>query len=122
MRPLARPLSIGPPYGAEGAMFRAAPGRLHGAPHVLALGQQVPARAREAVCLDPSAFIDCLWRTVDTVIQHLAPRDVAITSHHGMRGAPLEGLLRVQRGVHATEDDPCASLARKSPNLISAQR
>ena len=52
----------------------------------------------------------------------LAPDQVAVALHHGVRLAALERLLRKQRGVNAAVHDPGAALAGHAADLVAAQR
>src|SRR5664280_1119213 len=63
---------------------------------------------------------DAAKRPSEAIGHHLAPRNIAISLHHGVSITVFQGLLGRQRRVNATIDHPRAALARHSANLISA--
>src|ERR1019366_4104441 len=119
--PLPGPLPIGPPNAAERAMLRASANGLHRGPHVLVAPQQIPSRRQELATFNPSALIDAAWLASEAIGHHLAPRNIAISLHHGVSITVFQGLFGKQRSVNATIDHPRAALARHSTDLISAE-
>src|SRR5579862_7672757 len=83
-RTLPRPLTVGPPDGTEGAMFRTATNGLDGCPHVFVLRHEIPPRRQKAGCINPAALIQPLRIIIHAIVERFSPSDVAITLHHRM--------------------------------------
>ena len=121
-RSLARSLPIRPPNRAERAVLRASSRRLHRAPHVLALRQQIPARLRKPVRLQPAALVYPFQPALRAIPQRLTPCDIAIAPYHGIGRAILERLFRVQRRMHAPKHHSRSAFVRDAPHLVPSQR
>jgi len=113
-------LPIGPPNAAKRAMLRASANGLHRGPHILIRLHQVPSRGQKLAAFNPTALIDPAWLAREAIGHDLAPRNIAISLHHGVSITAYQGLFRKQRSVNPTIDHPRAALARHSANLISA--
>ena len=103
-------------------MLGAAAGGLDGAPHVLALRKEIPAGLREVVGGEAASLIERLGLALDAVLEDLGPGEVSVAADDGVGGAVGEGLVGVERGVDAAEDDPGAALAGDAADFVAAER
>ena len=94
--PLPGLLPIGPPHAAKRAMLRTSANGLHRGPHILVARHQIPSRGQELAAFNPSALIDTVWLAGEAIGHDLAPRNIAISLHHGV------GADRVPRPLRDT--------------------
>ena len=102
-------------------MLRAAAHRLHRAPHVTPLGQQIPAAGKERVAFDAAAVVLTTERAGDAVAQGLGPRALAVAGDDGVRAAELVRLFWKEGGVDATEHDVRADLPGRDADLVASE-
>jgi hypothetical protein len=119
-RTLARFLAVGPPDRAERAMLRAAANGLHRCPHVLVLGQQVPARGPEFVAADPPALVERLRVAREALAHDLTPHEIAIAFDDGVCVPVLQHFVGKQGGVDAAVNDPGALFAGNFADFVAA--
>src|SRR5262249_35683440 len=120
-RTLAGRLPIGPPYGAERAMLRAASHGLDRGPHVSTGRHQVPSRGKKAIRRDTAALPLGQRRAADTIGEHHRPDCVAIPFYNGMRASKLARLFRIQGGMDSPEYDPRAACSGEASNFQATQ-
>ena len=113
-------LTVGPPDRAERAMFRTAAHRLHGRPHVSALGQQVPAGGDEIFAGHSSCVVHGRRRPAIQSRDDFGPDDVPVAFDHGVSRAMLARFLGKQRRMDAAVDHPGAALTRLPADFVAA--
>ena len=84
-------------------------------------GSRFPPCRLELAAVHVSTVVDPFRPAGGAVLDRLAPRDVAVTLHHGMRTAQLVGLFRIQGGVAAAVHHPGAALAGTLPEPVADQ-
>src|SRR5262249_40081571 len=119
---LPRLLTVGAPHRTERAVLRTTAHRLHGRPHIAALGQQVPASRNKFVATNAAAVVNFPGPARHTVANDVLPNEVAVAFHDRMGGAVLMRLFWKQRRVNSAVHDPGAALARQPSDFVSAPR
>ena len=102
-------------------MFGTSADRLYRRPDIILSLDQIPSRFSELAGINSPAVVGPFRCAVDTILDCLAPSDIAVTLDHGMRTAPLVRLFREQCGVAATEDNPCPLRSCTLPKLVADQ-
>jgi hypothetical protein len=118
---LARPLAVGAPHRAEGAVLRAASDGLHRCPHIASGRQQIPPPRQEAVGFDAAAGVLGTRRSGGAVAQDLGPDSVAVAGDDRMGAAELVRLVGIERRVNAAEHHRRSGGPRRGANLVAAQ-
>ena len=119
--PLTRALPIGAPDRAEGAMLSASTDGLHGRPHVLVAGHEIPTGGKKFVRLDATTLVDLLRIAVDTVFKDACPNDVAVAFDYTGGASQFQGFFGIERGVNAAIHNERASFAGDFSYLIAAK-
>ena len=103
-------------------MLRTSPDRLHRAPHVPALRQQVPPGRDESIGIDTSTLVASLERAVSRVVEDDGPDRVPVPSDDGICAAEVLRFLWIQSGVYPAEHDRCAPGFDVLTDFVAAKR
>ena len=103
-------------------MLGAAADGLHRAPHVAALGEQIPPRRDELVGVDPARLVDRLQRSVNRIFQDDRPDLVAVALDDGVGAAETLCFFGIERGVNAAVDDHRPLGSHRRADFIAPER